>query len=521
MAFRSKKMTSAQVAPNSVNLVKARSAAYNEKYALSREVSSEGYAKVRQGRQTKRRLVVIVGAVLAALLIAGGVAAAYYYLIFIPGLNKTLGTDFAGNLVDFENSQAYEGVFSYPTAPEDPFYMLLLGTDSRGEEAGRSDTIILIRVDPKEKQVAMISIPRDTRVTIPGYGQQKINAAYAYGDAENAQALKNGKEPTTSGPAMAVRTVSDFAGVNIAYFAQIDFNGFKDLVDSIGGVWVDVPVAIVKDTDAGGSVDKGYQLLNGDQALVFVRSRKFPGYDDYQRQADQRIFLQALAEQVLSADKVKIASTVGGMSKMTFTNMNSDAIISLAMSLRGMETYNIHTYSVPSTTKMINGGSYVIADDTSWKSLMNNINNGIYPNPDTNARYQGVAPESYSAPADNTQSSGNTSSQNQQGSTGFLSPEQTANYVVDVRNGYGIAKAATTVSDKLVLAGYKKGEVGNANSYVYDTTLVIYKTDSDKNVAEDIVARLGYGRVVASSGNNYKFTGNILVVVGGDYPKSN
>ena len=85
-----------------------------------------------------------------------------------------------------------------------------------------------------------------------------------------------------------------------------------------------------------------------------------------------------------------------------------------------------------------------------------------------------------------------------------------------MRNGYGIAGAATSVSDMLALAGYKQLEISNANSLVYKETLIIYRDDADKVAADDIRARLGYGRVLPSLGR-YAFEGNILVVVGGDF----
>jgi hypothetical protein len=87
---------------------------------------------------------------------------------------------------------------------------------------------------------------------------------------------------------------------------------------------------------------------------------------------------------------------------------------------------------------------------------------------------------------------------------------------VDVRNGYGTPGAATSVSDMLALAGYKQGEIGNANTLVYKETLIIYRGDEDRQAALDIKARLGYGRVIPSM-ERYSFEGNLLVVVGGDF----
>lgn len=107
------------------------------------------------------------------------------------------------------------------------FYMLVLGSDARVNDAtSRSDVMILLRVDPTKGKITMVSIPRDTKVEIEGHGTQKINAAYAFG-----------------GAAGAVTAVSQFAGVPISHYAEVHFDELEQLVDDLGGVWVDVPVS--------------------------------------------------------------------------------------------------------------------------------------------------------------------------------------------------------------------------------------------------------------------------------------
>ena len=119
----------------------------------------------------------------------------------------------------------------------------------------RSDSIMLTRIDPVNKKVTLVSLHRDTLVDMGEYGQNKLNAAHAIG-----------------GAAMSVKTVSELAGVPISHYAEINFDGFKDIVDALGGVEVDVPMTI-DDADAGGHLDEGLQTLNGDQALILCRSR--------------------------------------------------------------------------------------------------------------------------------------------------------------------------------------------------------------------------------------------------------
>jgi hypothetical protein len=95
----------------------------------------------------------------------------------------------------------------------------------------------------------------------------------------------------------------------------------------------------------------------------------------------------------------------------------------------------------------------------------------------------------------------------------------TSKYTVAVRNGYGLVGSATSVSDLLAIAGYRQGEIDNANSYVYKETLIIYRDDSDHGAAYDIEKRLGYGRTVPNL-DRYSFDGNILVIVGEEYSDS-
>jgi LCP family protein required for cell wall assembly len=482
-------------AQSKVNLVSARSRSHSDAGALSRNRSADGYAQLRQRRAFKRKALVGVLVTLASLLVAALVAFAMY-TIFI---NNKLETDIQGNKADF-NSGIYEGIFTQPTDPEAPFWILLMGTDNRNpDEIARTDTLILARVDQRNKTAAMVSIPRDLYIEIPGYGYNKINAAYAFAEAD-----KPG-----SGPAQAIKAVQAFAHVDIAYFAQVDFNGLVQLVDGLGGVEVDVPVDILDDPESGGlDIYTGLQTLDGAHALTFCRARNPFGSGDYQRQANQRTFLQALVKQVLSSDLPTIATTVTNVADMTFTNMDLATLIKVAQGMQGMQESNIHTYFVPSEPDLIDEVSYVVADTYAWQELISALNAGEYPEHQDDP-YAGVIPDGYLPNA-----AGTVADQ----LAGQVTNIVTGDYVVDVRNGYGTQGSATSISDMLVLAGYRRGDIGNANSFVYETTLVIYKDAEDRATAEDIRKRLGYGKVIASLGQ-YTFNGDILVVVGGEFER--
>jgi len=481
-----------QGSPSQVNLVSARSGSHAEVRNLSRRNAADGYAQLRKKRTRKKSILMGAGIVLASLFVAAVAAVAVYTFI----INKTLGTDLHGNQTNFSQG-VWEGVFVPPGSEADPFWVLLLGTDDRdGDlEYSRTDTIILVRVDQANKTLAMISIPRDTYVNIPGYGKDKINAAYSYGE----QAVEGGGIPLT------IKTVSEFAGVQITYFIQVNFDGLIRLVDHLGGVDVDVPVDIIGDTEAG-DIDlyEGLQTLDGYAALYFCRSRDFM-IGDYQRTANQRTFLQALTKQVLASDPATIAVTVKDLADMCYTNLDVGKIIRIAQSYQGMRENAIHTYYVPSETKPISGISYVIAYDYEFWLLIEAIEKGNYPPPQDDS-FAGIVPDAYVASAQTAEDK----------LGGKKTNIKTSDYIIDVRNGGGIPGSARSVSDMLTIAGYQYGDVGNTNAFIYDQTLIIYAEEENRPVAEDIRQRLGYGRIVSSKGA-YEFSGHILVVIGKDF----
>jgi LCP family protein required for cell wall assembly len=186
-----------------------------------------------------------------------------------------------------------------------PFTVLLLGVDRRPnpEEGVRSDTLILVRVDPQTRTASMLSIPRDSVAPIPHLGWAKINAAYGYGYA-NATALYGAAtDPSAAGGALAAEAVEQFLGVTVDYIAQVDFRGFEQLVDTVGGVLIDVPVPILDaeyPTENYGVervyIPAGLQTLDGRTALIYVRTRH--GSSDFERSRRQQQVLRALLDQV-------------------------------------------------------------------------------------------------------------------------------------------------------------------------------------------------------------------------------
>jgi len=462
----------------------------NEVIKFSRSQSASNYTRIRRQRKKRRNLLLSVAVTLASLLVVTIAAIAIYTNV----INGKLATGYDGK------KHTWDDDTFITVTPDEPFWILLLGSDDREwmSDIPRTDTIILARVDQPNKTFALISIPRDTYVNIPGHGMNKINSAYTFGELYD-----EGK-----GIQLVVRTVSEFAGIDIAYFAMINFDGFENLVNALDGVEVDVPVDI-NDIEAGDDIIyKGLQTLNGSQALTFVRSRDF-AIADYQRTANQRTFLQALARKVLSTDPKRIADTITSIAEMTFTNIKLDRIINIARSMQGMQESDMHTYHLPSYIDDVYIDGYltncVIAYDELWRHMIEEIEAGRYPQPQDDS-YAGVVPDDYVAREKSIYDL----------LAKYASPVRPSDYVVEVRNGCGIEGSARSVSEKLSAAGYGVGEIGDMDSIDYSTTRIIFKDASCLSAASDIQKQLGYGTIVASSGA-YRFNGDILVIVGKDY----
>jgi LCP family protein required for cell wall assembly len=200
---------------------------------------------------------------------------------------------------------AGEGASTAAGTSLDPFNVLLLGVDSRDnpEDGARSDTLIVVHVEPEEKWASMLSIPRDSVAQIPHLGQQKINAAYTYGYKNAVSIYGPDTEPSEAGAALAAETVEDFLNIDIDYMAQVDFRGFERVVDTMQGMTIDVPQPLLDPEypteDFGYEriyIPAGLQVLDGRTALRYARSRH--SGSDFDRSCRQQRVLRAMLREV-------------------------------------------------------------------------------------------------------------------------------------------------------------------------------------------------------------------------------
>ena len=316
---------------------------------------AEGYHKRRKRVFRKQVVVRSLLGVLATVFVAALVGAGIWYANVQAQLNNS-------QVITAELRQTLQE----PSAPSDPYYVLLLGTDGRpGETEYRADSIILARVDPIHKRVTMLSIPRDTRVLWKG-SYMKINAVHYYDGA-------NGM----------VQAVNELCGVHIAHYAEVNFDGLAGITDALGGVTVNVE-QYMRDTENFSDVVElypGVQKLNGAQALFFTRVRYAFADSDYTRMRHQRTFIKAMIAQILNTgDPVAIANTVNSTASMVITDLSVSDIISLGTQMIGMNTdKDIYTAYVPSEGTEIDGQSYVIVDEDALAKMMKVIDAGDDP----------------------------------------------------------------------------------------------------------------------------------------------
>ena len=359
-------------------------------------------------------------------------------------------------------------------ATGDDLTFLVIGSDSRagldnlthfGTVGGaRGDVIMLVRFDSSTSAVQILSIPRDLYVDIAGHGQNRINAAYAFG-----------------GPSLMVETIRDSLGVEINHYVAIDFVGFQSLIDELGGIelWFPYPA---RDLKSGLDVDAGTQTLDGDTALAYARSRKYQelqngtwvsvNADDIGRTKRQQEVVGAIVAELKRPSSITEA---GDIAKAMARHMTIDStlatssVASLAWTFRGILTGSIEGATLPTYGMTIDGRSVLIADEPDASAVLANFRAG----------------------------------------TVFSSQPLR----VQVLNGNGVKGSAGDMSRTLESMGFLVESVGDADTGNYAQTIVLVPDGSGNG--EIIVDALGFGVVqVGSVDNGY----DAVVIVGADVP---
>jgi len=230
--------------------------------------------------------------------------------------------------------------------------ILLIGSDHRraGGDGARSDTVILARIQPKRHRIALLSIPRDLYVSIPGHGHDRINMAYRYG-----------------GERLLTRVVRETLGVEIDHFVEVDFHGFKDIVQTLGGVWFPVDrryynknIGTAETNYANIDLQAGYQKLDGAQALAFARYRHDDS--DFVRAARQQLLLRVVARDALGDkwDFFRMRSLAKDVAKATTSDISSlGEVLSLARAVHETPSSGVARITLQANDVVLYGADYV------------------------------------------------------------------------------------------------------------------------------------------------------------------
>lgn len=233
--------------------------------------------------------------------------------------------------------------------------ILVLGTDERENIPPRSDTIILASLFPEERQVKLLSIPRDTRMAIPDHGNDKINHAYVYG-----------------GVKLVKDSVEEFTGIPIDFYVTTNFKGFVRIIDILGGVPLNVEKKLYN-PDEDIDIEAGLQTLNGHKALGYVRYRDdLTG--DIGRIGRQQKFIKVLAENTIKTSNItKIPELVNELKEHVKTDLSIMDMITYSTRFVKMDMADLQVYQVPGFSGMQNEVSYWIPDLNASKKILNDL----------------------------------------------------------------------------------------------------------------------------------------------------
>ncbi|KAF0823809.1 LCP family protein [Cytobacillus firmus] len=274
---------------------------------------SDRYEKKKKKGKWKSVLLILL------LLIAGTLG--YSYFQFKQGVSQTEGE---------ANIQTEEFEFNGEKDKYGGTNILILGSDARGEEKSRADTIMVAQYHPEKGTYKLISFMRDMYVDIPGHGQNRINSALAYG-----------------GPELLRQTLKENFDIDIKYYSIIDFEGFVHLIDEAFPRGVEIDVEKRMSANIGVTLEPGLQRLDGEHLLGYVRFRQ-DAVGDFGRVERQQKVMKEVASQFTSLQTItKLPKLIGVVTPFVNTNMNTGDILYIGKDFLSKDNRNVETLRVP------------------------------------------------------------------------------------------------------------------------------------------------------------------------------
>lgn len=314
------------------------------------------YAKANRRRVNWRRLSIVV-AVVAVSFLTGYAAMAY----FITGKSPL---------------PAAINPFTPESSTPKRINLLLLGIDARkGEKDARTDSIIFASIDPAQKKAALISIPRDSLVDIPGHGEDKINAANVIG-----------------GPELTKEIVENLLDVKIDNYVKTNFSGFRDIIDTLGGVTIDVEKNMHYDDPTDGThinLHEGVQHLTGKTALDYARFRHDALGDISRTQRQQKLLKAVAAEMLQGSTVLKLPALIPQINSAVETDLSLTDMLKLAAAAKDMKDMQVVSQTLPGQFYN-NHGSYWKVDEGQAKLILAKMLSGeetqVVSGPDINVQ---------------------------------------------------------------------------------------------------------------------------------------
>jgi len=332
-----------------------------------------------QKSTNKKRLLVSMISIVGILLLLIGSAVYYYFNTF----NKINYTPIVENKEELDITTETDEKINIFKDSKNVINILLLGIDQREENtASRSDSIMIASIDPINGNIKLASLMRDTRVDIDGHGKDKLGHAYAYG-----------------GPSLALKTVNKNFDMNLTYYATIDYIGLLNIIDTVGGVVVDIKeselellnfiirdIAMLNGTEDTPLTKAGLQLLNGQQAVSYSRIRKV-GDGDYERTQRQRTVLSAVLNKITHMNITQLPKLINTFAPYVETNITSTYLLKIGVSVLNSGISDILQSRFPtdqtSGGKIINDRWYLVYEKEDTISELHNFIFGNTP-PETN-----------------------------------------------------------------------------------------------------------------------------------------
>ncbi len=355
--------------------------------------------------------------------------------------------------------------------------LLLVGNDSRASatpdqlddlnttahDGINTDTMILVHVPADGSKASFVSFPRDSYVAIPGYGMDKLNAAYAFGYQYEAAEGATDAERQAAGAQLLIRTISSLTGLQIDHYAEVDLLGFFNLSSVVGGVEVNL-CAPVQDAYSGVNLPAGVQTIEGEQALAFVRQRHGLPRGDFDRIIRQQVFIGGMVRKLLDDnvlfDLGKQRQLVEAVANSLTVDQSLD-LLGLAGQLQSVTAGSIDFQTIPYVgDDQDDQGRYILRleDEETLHQFFADLS--AEPEPP-------VEPTETAAPE-------------------TVAPAQVS---VNVYNGSGISGLAASTATELQGQGFVVASTGNADSHEYSATEIRY-APGDQVLANTLAAAI-------------------------------